>query len=230
MPRDQVADGAPRRVGRHLVRALRARSGQGRGVRPRPLRPRGGCPGALCDLVEVFTDTGVRRAGDRVPGRAPGDDRQQVDHAPIAGGVSSSDFHQDGAFLGRRASGPVDCWIALSHCGPGTGKPRSTSCPRDSTRSSRRARVAPSPGRSPRRRCGGFPDVPVVSPVFAPGDALFFDERLPHRTSVGHRPRPPLRHRVVVRRAVVVSRPAPAGRALRLATAPCRAEVTGRPA
>ena len=30
-----------------------------------------------------------------------------------------------------------------------------------------------------------LPDVPVASPVFAPGDALLFDEHLPHRTSIG---------------------------------------------
>jgi hypothetical protein len=30
-----------------------------------------------------------------------------------------------------------------------------------------------------------IPDVAIESPVFQPGDSLFFDERLVHRTSVG---------------------------------------------
>ena len=80
----------------------------------------------------------------------------------------------------------MDCWIALSHCGPGTGNPAIDIVPRrvdDILPTGEGSAFTWSLSEETVRH--QLPDAPVVSPVFAPGDALFFDEHLPHRTSVG---------------------------------------------
>ena len=193
--RDQVADGAPpESAAPHFVPYAPGRSkaeGFGRDLFVRVVD----APAALCDLVEVLTTSGVRQAVTEYLGERP----SMIANKWImrrSRGVISSDFHQDGAFLGEARAAPgtivspairtVDCWIALSHCGPGTGKPSMDIVP------TRLDRILPTGEGST------FPwsladqsvrstlsDVPVVSPVFAPGDALFFDERLPHRTTPG---------------------------------------------
>jgi len=142
-------------------------------------------PDALCDLVDVFTSTGVRRAVTDYLGERPAmiANKWVMRRSPT--GVVLGDFHQDGAFLGEGIR-TVDCWIALSHCGPGTGRPAMDVVPR------RLDGILP-PGEGSAFSWSlaeqtvreALPDASIVSPVFAPGDALFFDERLPHRTSVG---------------------------------------------
>jgi len=142
-------------------------------------------PDALCDLVEVFTNTGVRRVVQDYLGERPAMIANKWVMRRSPSGVLLDDFHQDGAFLGEGIR-TVDCWIALSHCGPGTGRPAMDVVPR------RLEGILPTGDGSAftwslaeRAVREALPDAPVVSPVFEPGDALFFDERLPHRTSVG---------------------------------------------
>lgn len=142
-------------------------------------------PRALCDLVEVFAETGITAAVTEYFQERPAMIANKWVLRRTPSGKVGTDFHQDGAFLGGGIR-TVDCWIALSHCGPGTGRPGIDliprrfdsilvggddaafwwSLPEDLTRAA-------------------APGAPVVGPVFEPGDALFFDERLPHRTSVG---------------------------------------------
>jgi ectoine hydroxylase-related dioxygenase (phytanoyl-CoA dioxygenase family) len=142
-------------------------------------------PDALCDLVDVFTAAGVRRAVADYLGERPAmiANKWVMRRSPT--GLLHGDFHQDGAFLGEGIR-TVDCWIALSHCGPGTGRPAIDVVPK------RLDGVLPTGDGSAfswslaeQSVREAIPDTPVVSPVFAPGDAMFFDERLPHRTSVG---------------------------------------------
>jgi hypothetical protein len=142
-------------------------------------------PDALCDLVDVFTTTGVRRAVQEYLGERPAMIANKWILRRSPSGVVLGDFHQDGAFLGEGIR-TVDCWIALSHCGPGTGRPAIDFVPR------RLDRVLPTGegaafewSLSEETVRSTFPDAEVLSPVFAPGDAFFFDERLPHRTTVG---------------------------------------------
>lgn len=142
-------------------------------------------PDALCDLVEVFESVGVRKVVEEYLGERPAMIANKWVMRRSLGGVLLGDFHQDGAFLGEGIR-TVDCWIALSHCGPGTGSPAIDVVPR------RVDRILPTGEGSafPWSIAEGtvhdaLPDAPVLSPVFQPGDALFFDERLPHRTTVG---------------------------------------------
>jgi hypothetical protein len=141
-------------------------------------------PDALCDLASLYTATGVRRAVSDYLGERPAmiANKWIMRRAP---GVLLGDFHQDGAFLGEGIR-TVDCWIALSDCGPGTGRPAIDLVPR------RLDGILPSGEGSAftwalteQTIATAVSDTPVVSPVFSAGDALFFDERLPHRTSVG---------------------------------------------
>ncbi|MFP5256341.1 MAG: phytanoyl-CoA dioxygenase family protein [Acidimicrobiia bacterium] len=142
-------------------------------------------PEAMCDLVDVFASTGVRQVVTEYLGERPAMIANKWVMRRSPSGVLLGDFHQDGAFLGEGIR-TVDCWIALSHCGPGTGRPAMDVVPR------RLDGIIP-PGEgaafdwslSEQTVRDALPGAPVLSPVFRPGDALFFDERLPHRTSVG---------------------------------------------
>lgn len=141
-------------------------------------------PDAMCDLVDVFTATGVRQAVTDYLGERPAmiANKWIMRKSPS---VALGDFHQDGAFLGEGIR-TVDCWIALSHCGPGTGRPAIDLVPRRLE-----GIIAPGEGAAfdwslaEQTVLDALPGAPVLSPVFEPGDALFFDERLPHRTSGG---------------------------------------------
>lgn len=141
-------------------------------------------PLALRDLRAAFVEARVVRAVTDYFRERPAMIANKWVLRRTPSGKLGTDFHQDGAFLGEGIR-TVDCWIALSHCGPGTGRPGIDLVPHrfpilpsgegaafewSLTEAAVRAAAA---------------DASVVSPVFAPGDALFFDERLPHRTSVG---------------------------------------------
>lgn len=142
-------------------------------------------PPALCDLVEVFSAAGVTDAVTDYFMERPAmiANKWVLRRSPT--GKIGTDFHQDGAFLGEGIR-TVDCWISLSHCGPGTGRPGIDLVPR------RFDSILPSGddaafGWSLTEHAlrSAAPGVETASPVFRPGDALFFDERLPHRTTVG---------------------------------------------
>lgn len=144
-------------------------------------------PHALGELVDVFAESGVTRAVTGYFNERPVmiANKWGLRQTLPATEPRCADYHQDGAFLGDGIR-TVDAWIALSDCGPGTGAPSVDLVAR---------RL---PGILPRDDRALFPwslaevtagevaeDAPIVSPVFAPGDALFFDERLVHRTGVG---------------------------------------------
>jgi hypothetical protein len=142
-------------------------------------------PRALFELVEAFERTGVRDAVGAYFNERPAMIANKWVLRRSPSGLASTDYHQDGAFLGD-AIRTVDCWIALSDCGPGTGRPAMDVVPH-------RFEIIP-PGEEGAtfswsltaetvERLAG--SASIESPSFAVGDALFFDERLPHRTSVG---------------------------------------------
>lgn len=142
-------------------------------------------PAALRTLAGYFARTGVTTAVTDYLGERPAMIANKWVLRCSPSGKAGTDYHQDGAFLGEGIR-IVDCWIALSPCGPGTGRPAIDLVPR------RFGAVIPSPpdaafGWSLTEQAvhAEMPGAPVASPVFAPGDALFFDELLPHRTSVG---------------------------------------------
>jgi hypothetical protein len=92
----------------------------------------------------------------------------------------SPTWHQDGAFIGAGVRS-VDAWLSLSHCGGDTDAPGLEILPRrvheilDTGQhyAVTRAQVEAMAG-----------DTPIMRPLFAPGDGLLFDERLPHRTGM----------------------------------------------
>lgn len=141
-------------------------------------------PVGLETLASMFVRSGVRQAITDYFGERPAmiANKWVLRRSPT--GKAGTDFHQDGAFLGDGIR-TVDCWLSLSHCGPGTGRPAMDLVPRrfDVLPAGEGAAFDWSLTEETVR--GAAPDAPVASPVFAPGDALFFDERLPHRTSVG---------------------------------------------
>jgi len=141
-------------------------------------------PRALFDLVEVFAATGVRAAITDYFQERPVMIANKWVLRKTATGKIGPDFHQDGAFLGDGIR-TIDCWIALSHCGPGTGKPAVDLVPRQFPILASGEGAAFSWSLAEEVVTAAAPDAEIVSPVFAPGDALFFDERLPHRTTVG---------------------------------------------
>jgi hypothetical protein len=142
-------------------------------------------PGTLYELVELFAQVGVLRAITEYLGERPVMIANKWVLRRSLSGMELTDFHQDGAFLGEGIR-TVDCWIALSHCGPGTGRPGLDLLPR------RFAGILPTGdgaafpwSLAERAVHDAAPNLSVCSPVFEPGDALFFDELLPHRTAVG---------------------------------------------
>ncbi|MEZ5179789.1 MAG: hypothetical protein R2746_16345, partial [Acidimicrobiales bacterium] len=142
-------------------------------------------PGALRELAAAFARTGVTAVVAEYLGERPSmiANKWVLRRSPT--GKIGTDYHQDGAFLGEGIR-TVDCWISLSHCGPGTGRPAIDLVAR------RFPGIIPSPddaafpwSLTEAAVRDAAPDAPVLSPVFAPGDAIFFDELLPHRTTVG---------------------------------------------
>lgn len=142
-------------------------------------------PRALFELAEVFSDTGVTAAVTDYFRERPAMIANKWVLRRTETGKIGPDFHQDGAFLGEGIR-TVDCWIALSHCGPGTGRPAiDLIARRFSSILTNDGDSAFSWSLSEATTCAAADGAEILSPVFAPGDALFFDERLPHRTSVG---------------------------------------------
>lgn len=141
-------------------------------------------PVAMRRLLEVFASTGLRSAVERYFAERPAMIANKWILRRSPSGVITSDFHQDGAFLGDGIR-TVDCWIALSDCGPGTGRPAIDLFPHRYELIEPDDKAVFSWSLSVDAAESANPDVPVVSPVFRAGDALIFDERLPHRTTPG---------------------------------------------
>jgi len=143
-------------------------------------------PQALRELVDAFTESGVRDAVAGYFNERPAMIANKWGlRRTVPAESRCADFHQDGAFLGEGIR-TVDGWISLSHCGPGTGAPGIEFVARrfDGVLPAGEGSVFPW-SLSEATVLAAADDAPVVSPVLAPGDALFFDERLVHRTSVG---------------------------------------------
>jgi hypothetical protein len=152
-------------------------------------------PRALFQVLETFYELGIDRLltmyfGERPALSVEKTTLRRVDPARLAWAkrtesetVNASGWHQDGAFLGPGIR-TVDLWIALSDCGV----------------------TAPGMDIVPKRldhlvRSGGpgagfewtvsetalareLAHVPIWSPTFAAGDALFIDHHTLHRTAV----------------------------------------------
>jgi hypothetical protein len=135
-------------------------------------------PPVLFELLELLRAAGVPRLVAGYLGEAPLISVHKTTLRKAEPDVGGS-WHQDGAFMhGVRA---LNLWLSLSRCGdeaPGLDiVPRRVEeiviehdAMLDRAETARRAREAAG-------------DVPIVRPIFEPGDALFFDELFLHQTA-----------------------------------------------
>jgi hypothetical protein len=139
-------------------------------------------PPVLFDVIEGFKAAGVQRAIAGFLGEAPviSLGKSTLRRVPTTTGT---DWHQDGSFMGADIR-TVNVWLALSHCGE------------DAPGLDIVARRLPglvesgTPGAyfpwsvAPDRAVAAADGAPIVSPLFAPGDAVLFDHLCLHRTGV----------------------------------------------
>ena len=141
------------------------------------------CPPMLEQTIEVLIDSGVVDHIQAYLGERPNLSvlKTTLRRVPVTTG---GDWHQDGAFLGRDVRS-VNVWLPLSHCGV------------DASGMDIVGRRLPyvvqtgSHGANFDWTVGdGMVDLlaeagaPILTPAFAPGDALLFDELMLHRTCV----------------------------------------------
>jgi hypothetical protein len=141
-------------------------------------------PAALFELAELFAGTGLTDVVTEHLGERPAMIANKWVLRRSPSGKLGPDFHQDGAFLGTGIR-TVDCWIALSDCGPGTGRPAMDVVPRRFPLLPAGEGAAFHWSLHPDTVASAMPGAEVASPTFRAGDALLFDELLPHRTTVG---------------------------------------------
>jgi hypothetical protein len=139
-------------------------------------------PMAMCAVIDVLDDAGLRPVLSEYLGERPALSAKKTTLRRVPPD-SGSDWHQDGAFLGRDVR-TMNVWLALSHCGvnaPGLGVvPRRIDLVDTGTEG---AIFDWSVGRPVVDRAAGPGG--VTRPVFRPGDALLFDERNLHATACG---------------------------------------------
>ena len=142
-------------------------------------------PSVLWEVAEVFENVGLTKVVTDYFEERPAMIANKWVLRRSPSGVVGTDFHQDGAFLGEGIR-TVDCWIALSHCGPGTGRPAMDIIPKrfDGVLDDHAGAAFPW-SLAETALDGVLAEVPLCSPVFHEGDALLFDELLPHRTTQG---------------------------------------------
>jgi hypothetical protein len=149
-------------------------------------------PAALFEFLETVYDLGIDRListhlGERIALSAEKCTLRRVDSTP-----TEAYWHQDGAFMGEGIR-TVNAWFSLSRCG--SDAPGLDIVPR------RLPGLLPQGGKqkgvemlhwavSPDTIARELPGVPIWRPQFEPGDVLFMDELLLHRTAAeAHMPR-----------------------------------------
>jgi hypothetical protein len=141
-------------------------------------------PALMWDIVELYESRGVVAAVGEYLGERPAMIAHKWLMRRALHGADTTDFHQDGAFLGKGIR-TVNCWIALADCGHDMPRPGLEVVPG-------RFDII-SPGVASKHAWSlaestvleAAPQVTVCAPVISAGDALFFDERTPHRTTNG---------------------------------------------
>jgi hypothetical protein len=139
-------------------------------------------PRMLFELLEVIDQTGIGMLVEAYLGERPAlsANKCTLRRVPVD---TNTNWHQDGAFLGRHVR-TLNCWLALSACG--VDAPGLEIVPR------RFDDVLPSGTDGAYFDWSVSPAVVsevaggagVLSPEFAPGDALLFDHLFLHRTGV----------------------------------------------
>jgi hypothetical protein len=139
-------------------------------------------PRLLYQLFETFDEVGLREVVQGYLGERPvlSANKCTLRRVPIE---ANTDWHQDGAFLGRGIRA-LNVWIALSDCGvdsPGIDLlPRRLDHIVETGTGGAIFDWAVGPAVVEQLAV----DAPVVRPVFNAGDALLFDDMFLHRTAV----------------------------------------------
>ncbi len=141
-------------------------------------------PSAMHRLVRCFEQAGLTSLVSEYLGERPAMIANKWILRRSPSGVEGTDYHQDGRFLGEGIR-TIDCWIALSPCGPGTGRPGIDVVARRYPLLESDELATFDWSLSEHAVLDSMPDIEISQPVFEPGDALFFDELLPHRTAYG---------------------------------------------
>jgi hypothetical protein len=144
-------------------------------------------PRALFTLLTTFDATGLSSIISAHLGERPVLSANKCSLRRVPPGAGGTDFHQDGAFLGREIRA-LNVWLALSDCGGDADArglefvPHRLDLIRESARDSDVFDWAVSATTAER-----LADGLIAGPRFAPGDGLLFDELLLHRTAVSAR-------------------------------------------
>jgi hypothetical protein len=139
-------------------------------------------PRMLFELFDTLDDVGLTQLITAYLGERPA---LAVDKCTLrrVGLDTSTDWHQDGAFLGDGIR-TVNMWLSLSHCG--------RDAPGLDIVPARLDRIVETGTEGAKFGWSVGPGVvdrvsaatPVSRPVFEPGDALFFDDLFLHRTAI----------------------------------------------
>jgi hypothetical protein len=139
-------------------------------------------PRLLFDLLETYEEVGLRRVTADYLGERPilSANKCTLRRVPL---TSNTDWHQDGAFLGRGIRA-LNVWVALTDCGvdaPGMDLlPRRLDEIVETGTGGAIFDWAVGPAVVERLAV----DAPVVRPEFRAGDALLFDDMFLHRTAI----------------------------------------------
>lgn len=140
-------------------------------------------PRMLYELTEMYEANGVLGTIADYFGERPlmSVGKSTLRRVPATQGIA--DWHQDGSFMGSEIRS-VNVWLSLSHCGEDASGleflPRRVPAVLPTGSHGANFYWTVGPGMVEQTAAG----VPTVSPVFAPGDALFFDHFFLHRTGV----------------------------------------------
>lgn len=145
-------------------------------------RPTADCPAAAATVLAEFERIGIPDLVAGYLGEQPALSLEKWTLRRVPPDANSS-WHQDGAFLGEEKH-TVNMWVALSECGE-----RASGLDIVARRFDH---IVPTGTEGAYFYWDVAPDVveaercenPVVSPVFSPGDAVFFDQFLLHRTGI----------------------------------------------
>src|SRR5690606_37217881 len=142
-------------------------------------------PRGLHEFLEVLERCDIRDILTEYFGEPPAISAKKNTLRRVPTHLFLSDWHQDGSFLGTEIRS-LNLWLSLTRCGGDTDVPGLDIVPR------RMAEVLETGNPDSIFNWSIGPglvepfleDTPIVSPEFAPGDALFFDEMLVHRTAI----------------------------------------------
>lgn len=142
-------------------------------------------PRGLHEFLEVLERCDIRDILTEYFGEPPAISAKKNTLRRVPTHLFLSDWHQDGSFLGTEIRS-LNLWLSLTRCGGDTDVPGLDIVPRRMTE----VLETGNPDSIFNWSIGPglvepfLEDTPIVSPEFAPGDALFFDEMLVHRTAI----------------------------------------------